>query len=84
MVSIRGTFRNGSAQPEESVEGREGQPVIITFLEDGAAPEASDIDMEAEWRAFQELLEACQVDSGIPDLAHEHDHYLHGKPKKGR
>ena len=39
MISVRGTFRNGSAQPEAVVQGREGQPVIITFLEDGRGPD---------------------------------------------
>lgn len=32
--------------------------------------------------AFAELLDDCVVDIDIPDLAHEHDHYLYGKPKK--
>jgi hypothetical protein len=27
------------------------------------------------------LIEECTVDTGIPDLAHQHDHYLYGKPK---
>ena len=28
------------------------------------------------------LLESYAVDTGIPDLAQEHDHYLHGTPKR--
>jgi len=40
MFSIRGRFHNGSAQPLEPVEGREGQPVIITFLEDNPSQTA--------------------------------------------
>ncbi len=28
------------------------------------------------------LLERCQVSTGIPDLAEQHDHYLHGTPKR--
>jgi hypothetical protein len=81
MTSVRGTFRNGCAQPEEVVEGREGQPVIITFVEDDSeTPDASAID--TDWDAFMELLERCAVDTGIEDLAHQHDHYLYGTPKK--
>lgn len=29
-----------------------------------------------------ELLKQCQVSTGITDLSYQHDHYLHGKPKK--
>ncbi len=29
-----------------------------------------------------ELLERCQVNTGIKDLAYQHDHYLYGTPKR--
>ena len=29
-----------------------------------------------------ELLERCQVNTGISDLADQHDHYLYGTPKR--
>lgn len=76
MVSVRGVFRNGAAQPEEAVEGYEGQPVLITFMDNvGLEPAAEDSSLER-------LIETYAVDTGIPDLAHEHDHYLHGRPKR--
>ena len=28
------------------------------------------------------LIDACQIDTGIADFAQQHDHYLHGTPKK--
>jgi hypothetical protein len=28
------------------------------------------------------LVEECAIDTGISDLADQHDHYLYGKPKK--
>lgn len=28
------------------------------------------------------LIETCSMDTGITDLAHQHDHYLYGTPKK--
>jgi hypothetical protein len=36
---------------------------------------------DADWAALARLIEECTVDTGIPDLAHQHDHYLYGKPK---
>lgn len=29
------------------------------------------------------LLKRCAIDTGLTDLAHQHDHYVYGKPKKG-
>ncbi|MEL7067880.1 MAG: hypothetical protein AAGN15_04405 [Cyanobacteria bacterium J06581_3] len=28
------------------------------------------------------LLESCQVNTGISDLSYQHDHYLYGTPKR--
>ncbi|MEL6856701.1 MAG: hypothetical protein AAFO83_16615, partial [Cyanobacteria bacterium J06607_13] len=41
MISVRGTFQNGVAQPTEAVTDREGQAVIITFVDDAATKSAS-------------------------------------------
>ena len=65
---------------------RDGQDVIVVFLEEDAevmpvaAAPAAD---EADWDAFVQLTEAHKVQTGISDLAHQHDHYLYGKPKAG-
>lgn len=29
-----------------------------------------------------DLLEQCKVQTGISDLAEQHDHYIHGTPKR--
>lgn len=29
-----------------------------------------------------DLLERCKVSTGIQDLAYQHDHYIHGTPKR--
>jgi hypothetical protein len=81
MVSVKGTFRNGRAVPEEVVDGRDGQPVIITFVEDGTEAPAADI-VETNWDGLIQWLEECKIDTGIPDLAHQHEHYLYGTPKQ--
>lgn len=35
-----------------------------------------------DWDELGELLERCQIETGIPDLAEQHDHYIHGCPKR--
>jgi hypothetical protein len=82
MLSVRGTFRDGVAQPSETVEGREGQTVLIIFVEEQAA-DAAALAAESEWDALFHLIEENAVETGITDLAREHNHYLYGKPKSG-
>ena len=80
MLSVKGQFKDGVAQPLEPVEGREGQPVIIVFLEEEMAGLMAE-ELESAWDALEQLIEQSAVETGIPDLAHQHDHYLYGKPK---
>jgi hypothetical protein len=81
VISVRGTFHNGIAEPVEAVEGRDGQPVLITFLEDQEVGELPSAVVDDE-DTLGKLIDACAVDTGIPDLALEHDHYIYGTPKK--
>lgn len=81
MSSVKGTFENGVARPLEPVgKEREGREVVITFV-DEAPP--GDINANgAGWAALATLLDDCVVEIDATDLAHEHDHYLYGKPKQ--
>jgi hypothetical protein len=67
--SIRGIFQNGVAQPDEPVEGQDGQPVIITFLNRGESQPPSD---DSAWDELAQLLKNCAVETGITDLADQH------------
>ena len=80
MISVKGTIKNGVALPLEPVkETDEGRNVIITFIEDESAlPESSNGNDVSLW----DLIDKFQVDTGIEDLAAQHDHYLYGTPKK--
>ena len=82
MLSVKGTFQNGVARPSEPVEEHEGLPVIITFLEEEAASASPGTGEDEAWDALSRLVEDCSVETGIADFAHQHDHYLYGKPKK--
>ena len=81
MLSVRGIFEGGAARPSEPIEGRDGQAVIITFLDEAGA-QTPAADHTAEWDALTQLIEDCGIETGIGDLAHQHDHYLYGTPKK--
>ncbi len=83
MRSVKGKFENGAAWPLEPVKARDGQSVLITFLEEGTE-EIEEREQEKAWNALEQLIRKSTVRTGISDLAHEHDHYLYRKPKKGR
>jgi hypothetical protein len=34
------------------------------------------------WDEFDDILEECQISTGIKDLSYQHDHYIHGTPKR--
>ncbi len=34
------------------------------------------------WDDFDQILQENQVSTGISDLSHQHDHYIHGTPKQ--
>lgn len=37
---------------------------------------------ETDYDALSRLLEENQMHTGVTDLAHQHDHYLYGTPKR--
>jgi hypothetical protein len=34
------------------------------------------------WDEFDQILQESQVSTGISDLSHQHDHYIHGTAKR--
>ncbi len=50
--------------------------MIITL-----ADEAESENQNA-WKRLLEVIEENQIDADITDLAHQHDHYLYGTPKR--
>ncbi len=81
MISVKGKFKNGVALPLEPIEkSHEGRSVIITFLDEQTREALSEKTNSA--KSLEDLIAECEVDTGIADLAEQHDHYLYGKPKK--
>ena len=79
MISVKGKIKNGVALPLEPVkETDEGRSVMITFMDD----ETQRPTGTNGGKSLMELIDEFQVDTGIEDLASQHDHYLYGAPKK--
>lgn len=76
MISVKGKIRNGVVLPLEPVkDSDEGRVVMITFIDDELSNENGGVSLK-------KLIDDFQVDTGIEDLASQHDHYLYGTPKK--
>ena len=81
MLAVRGIYEKGRARPLSRVRGRDGQPVIITFLEEsGEAERNAEVQTNVAWQAMTQLIASCTVETGVRDLAHRHDAYLHHTP----
>jgi predicted DNA-binding antitoxin AbrB/MazE fold protein len=78
MRSVEGILQNGVIQLNQPISGRDGQKVLIVFLQEKQEPMIPN----SAWKDFAQILTQCQVSTGIPDLAHQHDYYLHGTPKR--
>lgn len=77
-LSVRGIYKDGKIELPEAMQRRNEQTVIVTFLE---TENEHDADEGTDWDALNQIIDDCQIDTGITDLAHQHDHYIHGTPK---
>lgn len=82
MQSIKGVFKDGVVHPSEPISYPESHPVIITFLEvptNSQTVEVSEEKYRAGWDRLFSIIESCQMETGIGDLADQHDYYRHAE-----
>ncbi len=81
MISVKGKIKNGVALPLQPVKKTdEGRSVIITFMDDDLRKNVPKRKNGSQ--SLEDLISKCEMDTGISDLASQHDHYLYGTPKK--
>jgi len=77
MLEVKGKVHNGAVVPLEPIsDSYEGKEVTITLDEE------SESENQSGWKRLMEIIEENQIDADITDLAHQHDHYLYGTPKR--
>lgn len=64
--------------PQECATGK----VRVLVMEQESAFNNVNKEKGKSGQSLLDLINACQMDTGIEDLAHEHDHYIHGTPKR--
>ncbi|MEO1395671.1 MAG: hypothetical protein AAFV90_22450 [Cyanobacteria bacterium J06634_5] len=78
-LAVEGTYQNGTVELLEDIDKQDGQRVIVTFIEE--EPGSSDLEASS-WSELDNILNDCQLSTGIKDLASQHDHYRQGTPKR--
>jgi hypothetical protein len=72
-MTIRGHVKNGQITLDDPVQLPEGAEVVVALIE---KPQTNGEDLASL------LLRHAAVGQDLPsDLAEQHDHYVHGKPK---
>lgn len=81
-TNLKAIYENGVLRLEEPLPLPNGAEVDVqvTAHEEGNGDRAKG--SEDQWDALTQLLADCAIDTGIPDLAQQHDHYLYSIPKR--
>ncbi len=78
-MTYRGTVKNGVVVFEQDQHPAEGTRVRVEPIE----PVESNGDEAGHDEYLRRMLELAGTAGGLPpDLAENHDHYLHGQPKR--
>jgi predicted DNA-binding antitoxin AbrB/MazE fold protein len=80
-ANLKAIYENGVLRLADPLSLPEGTQVDITVTSPDVADRASQKMEDQSWEALTRLLADCAIDTGIPDLAQQHDHYLYGIKK---
>ncbi|MGI4790279.1 MAG: hypothetical protein ACRYFS_15685 [Janthinobacterium lividum] len=69
-------------EAEAAKNGQKPEEYLRSAVENTFLSDAEALRIETGWDALTALIEASQMDTGIVDLAHQHDHYRLGTPKR--
>ena len=78
-TTLKAIYQNGTLKLIEPIELDEGAEVDVVVLV--TEPRNGDEDTISSWNALADLVDECAIDTGISDLAKQHDHYLYGTPR---
>lgn len=82
-TNLKAIYEQGVLRLKEPLALPDGTQVDITVTsheEDNGMPSQTMDDRS--WDTLAQLLGDCAIDTGVQDLASQHDHYLYGIPKR--
>lgn len=81
--NLKAIYEQGVLRLKEPLSLPDGTPVDLTVIvhgeDNGETSQAMD---GCSWDTLTQLLADCEIDTGVADLARQHDHYLYGIPKR--
>jgi predicted DNA-binding antitoxin AbrB/MazE fold protein len=82
-ANLKAIYENGVLRLKERLSLPDGAEVDVTVTspEEGNGEPSQAMDGRS-WDDLTQLLADCEIDTGVPDLASQHDHYLYGIPKR--
>jgi predicted DNA-binding antitoxin AbrB/MazE fold protein len=81
-TNLKAIYENGVLRLEEPLSLPNGAEVDVQITASDEGNGDRSKGSEDQWDALAQLLADCAIDTGIPGLASQHDHYLHGIPKR--
>lgn len=82
-TNLKAIYEQGVLRLKEPLSLPDGTQVDVTVTsheEDNRGP--LRVMDGRSWDTLTQLLADCEIDTGVPDLASQHDHYLYGIPKR--
>jgi predicted DNA-binding antitoxin AbrB/MazE fold protein len=81
-TNLKAIYEQGVLRLKEPLSLPDGTQVDVTVTshEDNGVP--SQVMDDRSWDTLTQLLGDCEIDTGVQDLASQHDHYLYGIPKR--
>jgi len=81
-TNLKAIYENGVLRLEEPLPLPEGAEVDVTVsLNETENGKHAQETADQSWDALIDLLNECAIDTGISDLAEQHDQYLYGLTK---
>lgn len=80
-TNLKAIYEQGVLRLKEPLSLPDGTQVDVTVTSHDKDNEPSQVMDGRSWDTLTQLLADCEIDTGVPDLASQHDHYLYRLPK---
>ena len=81
-TNLKAIYEKGILRLQEPLPIPEGAEVDVSVsLTEPENGKQSQENEAQSWDALAQLLNECAIDTGVSDLAQQHDHYLYGLTK---
>ena len=82
-TNLKAIYEKGVLRLQEPLPLPEGAEVDVSVSLTEPENGGHSPETEAQsWDALAQLLNECAIDTGVSDLAQQHDHYLYGHEKR--